>query len=88
MDAEFIFKAIQLYGFPAVMCVWFMLRLEKRLDAIEATNHRQVVVMAVLLRILTDRKALGTIPENYFDAITGVDEIPLPDETSPERKLP
>lgn len=87
---ELIVKIIQLYGFPAAMCIWFMVRLEKRLDAIENTNHRQVVIMAVLTRILGDRKALGAIPEDYFDSITGVTEIPLPPvpDKSSERKTP
>lgn len=88
MELEFIVQIIQMYGFPAAMCIWFMWRLEKRLDAIEATNHRQVVVMAVLLRVIADRKSSGAVPEELADAISGVTEIPLPitDGKPSERK--
>lgn len=83
MGADLLVQILQLYGFPAAMCFWFMWRLEKRLDAIQATNHRQAVIMAVLVRTLAERKSLGAIPEDeYVDAISGVTEIPLPEETS------
>jgi len=78
MDYELLVKVLQMYGFPAAMCFWFMWRLEKRLDAIEATNHRQVVVMAVLVRVLVDRKSIDSIPGEFIDNITGVNELPLP----------
>lgn len=78
MDADLILKIIQMYGFPAAMCVWFMFRLEKKMDAIETTNHKQIVIMAVLVRILGDKKAMGAIPEELIEEVTGVTEIPIP----------
>lgn len=88
MGADLLVQILQLYGFPAAMCFWFMWRLEKRLDAIEATNHRQVVVMAVLVRILSEQKSIGVISDEHLDALSGVTELPLLNETSkdPERK--
>ncbi len=78
MDLELIGKIIQLYGFPAAMCLWFMLRLEKRLDELQKDNHKTVVVLAVLVRILGEKRATGAIPEDFIDEVSGVTEIPVP----------
>lgn len=86
MSSDFILNLLEHYGFPITMCIWFMLRTEKKLDAIEETNHKQVVVMAVLVRILGDKKSLGAIPDTYFDEITGVNEIPLPGQSTRDAK--
>ncbi len=85
MDVDIILKIIQLYGFPAVMCLWFMTRLEKKLDNIDTVNHKQVVIMAVLVRILGDKRAMGAIPDDFIQDVTGVTEIPIP-ETKPKGK--
>lgn len=79
MDIDVLLKIIQLYGFPAVMCIWFMTRLEKKLDNIDKVNHKQVVIMAVLVRILGDKRAMGAIPEEFIEDVTGVTEIPIPE---------
>lgn len=88
MDIDVILKIIQLYGFPAVMCLWFMVRLEKKLDNIDKVNHKQVVIMAVLVRILGDKKAMGALPADFVEEVTGVNEIPMPDGTKPKGNLP
>lgn len=74
---DFLLQVIQLYGFPAAMCIWFMMRLEKKLDRLDAVNHKQVVVMAVLVRILGDKKSMGSIPDDFMEEVTGVTEIPI-----------
>jgi hypothetical protein len=85
MSVDFLLKVIQLYGFPAVMCLWFMIRLEKRLDKIAEDNHRQVVVLAVLVRTMSDRRApFGTFPDDFMDEVTGVTEIPVPPASATE----
>lgn len=79
MDGEFLLKILQLYGFPALMCLWFMLRCERRLDAIEKSNHKQLVVMAVLVRMFgTKKDEMKELPENFADEVTGVNIIPFP----------
>lgn len=75
MDGEFILKILQMYGFPALMCLWFMWRCEKRLDAIERSNHKQLVVLAVLVRIFGVKAEL---PEEIADEVTGQVQLPAP----------
>ncbi len=87
MTTDVILDIIQRYGFPAAMCIWFMLRLEKKLDMIDKVNHKQVVIMAVLVRILGDKRALGAIPADFIDDVTGVNEIPLPDSATVEPQV-
>jgi len=87
MDVDIILKIIQLYGFPAAMCLWFMIRLEKKLDNIDKVNHKQVVIMAVLVRILGDKKAMGSFPDDFIEDVTGVTEIPLPESTKSKGSL-
>lgn len=87
MDIDIILKIIQLYGFPAAMCLWFMIRLEKKLDNIDKVNHKQVVIMAVLVRILGDKRAMGAIPEEFVEDVTGVTEIPVPESTKIKGKI-
>jgi hypothetical protein len=78
VDLELIGKIIQLYGFPAAMCIWFMLRLEKKLEELQKANHKTVVILAVLVRILGEKRVSGAIPEEFIDEVSGVTEIPVP----------
>ena len=78
MTFDNLFEVIQRYGFPAAMCLWFMLRTEKKLDAIEYTNHRQAVIMAVLVQLLRAKKSIGDLPEEYLNSDI---EESLPDTT-------
>lgn len=83
MDGELLLKLLQLYGFPCLMCVWFMWRAEKRLEAIEGIQQRQLVVLATLVRILGSRRTgqqPRAVPDDFIDEVTGVNEIPLPGE--------
>lgn len=78
MDFELIGKIIQLYGFPAAMCIWFMFRLEKKLEELQKEKHKTVVILAVLVRILGEKRSIGAIPEEFIDEVSGVTEIPVP----------
>lgn len=73
MATDTLVNILQLYGFPAAMCIWFMIRLERRLNQIESTNHKQIVIMTVITHILGDLKTLGMTSEDYFSEITDVD---------------
>ncbi len=78
---EFLFQILQLYGSPVAMYIWFQWSISKKMDALNDLNHKQVVIMAVLVKILGDKRSSGAIPEELFDEITGVEQIPLPEKT-------
>jgi hypothetical protein len=40
------------FGFPILVCCWFMLRLEKRMDKISGRIHRLITVNTVLVKAI------------------------------------
>lgn len=79
MIGELLLQIIQSYGVPVAIMGWYMWRIEGRLSEIEKDNHKQTVILSVLVRVLSKGGRAGTIPEEFtFEEITGVTEIPEP----------
>lgn len=50
MEPDLILQAIREFGFPTVVALWFMWRVEKRLDKLIEQESRQLTAIAVLAR--------------------------------------
>ena len=66
-------KLIQILGFPIFVCLWLMYRQDKRLDAMHKSHNRTNVILAVLVKVLTEGNG-AAVPSDIVDEASGLDK--------------
>ena len=67
---------IQTVGFPIFVAVYLLHRHEKKLDKLWQEHRQTNVVLAVLVKVLTQDGA--AVPDSVVDEVSGVTSMPTP----------
>jgi hypothetical protein len=70
---EFVVGFVQKLGFPIFVAWYLMVRIEKRIEHLIEQDRKKNVLLAILVRVLSDNSA---VPQEFVDEVSGVKEMP------------
>lgn len=69
---------IQKLGFPVFVAVFLMFKYDRKMERLLEEHKRTNVVLAVLVKVISDGSQSSGVPQEVIDEVSGVETVPLP----------